>query len=43
MRWATRTIMGRPAMSASGLLGRRVEASLAGMRMVKLIAPEPCF
>ena len=30
-RCATRTIMGKPAMSASGLSGKRVEASRAGM------------
>ena len=35
---ATRTIMGRPAMSARGLLGRRVEASRAGIKAVKRIA-----
>ena len=34
-RWATRTTIGRPAMSASGLSGRRVEASRAGIRTVK--------
>jgi hypothetical protein len=31
-RWATRTTIGRPAMSASGLSGRRVDASRAGIR-----------
>ena len=33
-RCATRTTMGMPPMSASGLLGRRVEASRAGMSTV---------
>jgi hypothetical protein len=33
-RSATRTTMGLPAMSASGLSGRRVEAARAGMMTV---------
>ena len=37
-RCATRTTIGSPAMSASGLSGRRVDASRAGIRTVKLIA-----
>jgi hypothetical protein len=37
-RSATRTTIGLPAMSASGLFGRRVEASRAGIRTVKAIA-----
>ena len=35
-RCATRTIIGKPAMSASGLPGRRVDASRAGISAVKL-------
>src|SRR6185295_9247111 len=34
-RRATRTIIGSPAMSASGLFGSRVEASRAGIRTSK--------
>jgi hypothetical protein len=35
-RCATRTTMGNPAMSAKGLLGKRVEASRAGTKTVKV-------
>src|SRR4051812_12985287 len=34
---ATRTTMGRPAMSASGLFGNRMDARRAGMRTVNAI------
>ena len=37
-RSATRTTIGLPAMSASGLFGRRLEASRAGIRTVKRTA-----
>jgi hypothetical protein len=33
-RCATRTTMGKPAMSAKGLLGKRLEASRAGISTV---------
>jgi O-acetyl-ADP-ribose deacetylase (regulator of RNase III) len=38
-RSATRTTIGLPAMSASGLSGRRLDASRAGTRTTKLTAP----
>src|SRR4249919_3179968 len=36
-RWATRTTIGSPAMSARGLSGRRVEASRAGIRTTNAV------
>ena len=40
-RRATRTTMGSPPISTRGLLGRRVEASLAGISTVKLTGRVP--